>query len=81
MTRVVYDVIFIVPVSIVPMTYPHYHEMVVSYYSIFLVPCVPFLCSVGSMFLVPVYWFVSSFIHWLFMSYRWSVPSEISGGN
>ncbi len=25
------------------------HEMVVSYYSVFLVPCVP-LCSIGSMF-------------------------------
>ncbi len=33
-------------------------EMVVSYYSVFLVPCVWFLCSIGSMFLVPVCWFV-----------------------
>jgi hypothetical protein len=31
------------------------HEMTVSYYSVLLVPCVPFLCtSIGSMFLVPI---------------------------
>ncbi len=29
---------------------------------VFLVPCVPFLCFFGSMFLVPMCWFVSSFI-------------------
>jgi len=29
---------------------------------VFLVPCVPLLCSIGSMFLVLVCWFVSSFI-------------------
>ena len=39
--------------------------MASSYHSVFLVPCVPFLCSIGSMFLVPVCWFVSLFIHWV----------------
>jgi hypothetical protein len=37
-------------------------EMKFSHYSVFLVPCIPFLCSIGSMCLVPVCWFVSSFI-------------------
>ena len=37
-------------------------KMTFSHYSVFLVPCIPFLCSIGSMFLVPVCWFVSSFI-------------------
>jgi hypothetical protein len=31
-----------------------------------------FLCSVRSLFLFPVCWVVSSFIHWLFLSYSWS---------
>jgi hypothetical protein len=41
-----------------------YNEMGVSYYSVFLVPCVPFMCSIGSMFLVLVCWFCI-FIHWV----------------
>jgi len=36
-----------------------------SYHSVFLVPSVPFLCSIRSLFLVPVCWFVSLFIDWL----------------